>query len=161
MPRNVFFSFYYEEDIIRVSQVRNSSVFQKGEVEPFLDKVEWEAIKQDDAKIINWIEKQMSGTSVLVVLIGANTYNRKWVRYEIIKAHRENRGIVGIHIHQIKNFQSETSTKGINPLSQIYDDIDGKEVCFDELYDTYDWIDDDGRENMRTWIEQAAVDVGR
>jgi hypothetical protein len=162
MVRRVYFSFHHKRDIIRVSQIRNSGVFGKEDAQPFLDKAEWEKIKHSgDQKIIDWINKQMEGTSVLVLCIGAETNSRKWVRYEIQKAYREKRGIVGIRIHQQKNFEKETDYKGINPLSTMYDSIDEKEVCLDTLYSTYDWIDDNGRENIQKWIEEAAIKVGR
>lgn len=72
MVRRVYFSFHHKRDIIRVSQIRNSGVFGKEDAQPFLDKAEWEKIKHSgDQKIIDWINKQMEGTSVLVLCIGA------------------------------------------------------------------------------------------
>lgn len=161
MARRVYFSFHYLKDIVRVSQIRNCGVFGKDDAQPFLDKAEWEKIKQNDDNIIKWIKEQMEGTSVLVLCIGAETHTRKWVRYEIIKAHKERRGIVGIRVHQQQNFNRETDSKGINPLSTMYDNIEGKEICLDSLYSTYDWIDDNGRENIQRWIEAAAMNAGR
>lgn len=161
MARRVYFSFHHKRDIIRVSQIRNSGVFGKEDAQPFLDKAEWEKIKQSDDKIIKWINEQMEGTSVLVLCIGAETNTRKWVRYEIKKAHQEKRGIVGIRVHQQKNFEGDTDSYGVNPLSTMYDNIDGKEVCLNDLYNTYDWIDHDGRANIQKWIEDAAKRVGR
>lgn len=161
MARRVYFSFHHKRDIVRVSQIRNCGVFGKEDAQPFLDKAEWEKIKQNDDYIIKWINDQMSGTSVLVLCIGAETSTRKWVRYEIKKAHQEKKGIVGIRIHQQKNFEGNTDSYGVNPLSTMYDNINGKEVCLDGLYNTYDWIDDDGRSNIQNWIEKAANQAGR
>lgn len=161
MARRVYFSFHYDRDIIRVSQIRNSGVFGNEDSQPFLDKAEWEKIKLNDDNIIKWISEQMEGTSVLVLCIGAETNDRKWVRYEIRKAHREKRGIVGIRVHNQKNFAGNTDNKGVNPLSTMYDIINGNEVFLDTIYNTYDWVDDNGRSNIQNWIEEAAKKVNR
>ncbi|MES2396325.1 MAG: TIR domain-containing protein [Bacteroidota bacterium] len=162
LARRVYFSFHFDRDIIRVSQIRNCGVFSKEDTEPFMDKAEWEKIKQSGVqKIIDWINEQMDGTSVLVLCIGSETNSRKWVRHEIRKAHNEKKGIIGIRVHQQNNFKKETDHPGINPLSTMYDMIDGKEVYLNTLYTTYDWISNDGRANIQTWIEKAAQQAGR
>lgn len=161
MARRVYFSFHHDRDIIRVSQIRNCGIFGKDDAQPFLDKAEWEKIKLDDDKIIKWIHKQMDGTSVLILCIGAETYDRKWVRYEIKKAHLEKRGIIGIRVHQQKDFEKQTDYRGINPLSIMHDNVNGNEISLEELYHTYDWIDDNGRENIQQWVEEAAINAGR
>ncbi|SHJ63417.1 MTH538 TIR-like domain [Malonomonas rubra DSM 5091] len=98
--RKVFFSFHYSKDIRRVVQVRNSWVVRNsGESQPFLDKADWETIKRSGKKSIeNWIEKQLKGTSVTVVLIGAETASREWVGYEIKRSYELGKGIVGISV---------------------------------------------------------------
>lgn len=162
MARKVYFSFHFDRDIVRVSQIRNCGVFSGENSQPFMDKVDWEKIKQSgDQKIINWINKQMEGTSVLVLCIGAETNDRKWVRHEVRKAHQEKRGILAIRVHNQKNFAGDTDVKGVNPLSTMYDVVDGREVYLDTLYSTYDWINDSGRANIQNWIETAADKAGR
>ncbi len=73
MARRVFFSFHYDRDVRRVAQIRNSWVVRAGnETQPFVDKAEWESIKRTGSQAIErWIDKQLDGTSVTVVLIGA------------------------------------------------------------------------------------------
>jgi hypothetical protein len=162
MARRVYFSFHYDRDIIRVSQIRNSGTFSEGDSQPFLDKAEWEKIKKKgDNEIIKWINEQMDGTSVLILCIGSETNDRKWVRHEIKKAFQENRGIVGIYIHKQKNFNHKTDTKGINPLDTIYYIENKKEIYLSSIYSTYDWVDDKGHQNIQKWIEEAANKVGR
>ena len=40
MARRVFFSFYYDRDVRRVVQIRNSWIVRmKGEAQPFYDKI--------------------------------------------------------------------------------------------------------------------------
>ena len=55
----------------------------------FWDAADWEKVKrQGDDVIKRWINKQLEGTSVTAVLIGAETSDRKWVRYEVKESHQ-------------------------------------------------------------------------
>lgn len=162
MPRKVFFSFHHKRDIWRVSQIRNCGVFHDGDAQPFLDAAAWEEVrKQGTENIKRWIDKEMDGKTVLVVCIGNETNNRRWVRYEIVKAYEENKGIIGITIHNMKNSDSEKDYPGKNPLSTFHITQNGREQCFSDMYSTYDWVKDNGRENIKKWIEEAANKVGR
>jgi hypothetical protein len=78
MARRVFFSFRYSRDVVRVSQVRNSWVVRaNGEANPFLDAASWEQIKRKGKDAVqNWIDKELAGTSVTVVLVGYETASR-------------------------------------------------------------------------------------
>ncbi len=148
MARKVFFSFHYARDVWRVSQVRNSNVVAGYEKNPFYDKADWEKIKrQGDQAIKNWIENQLSGTSVTVVLIGKETSTRRWVKYEIKRSIELGKGLIGIDISKIKDQNGNTDDTGENPLPAGYK--------------KYLWNNDNGRENLGTWIEQAAKEAGR
>ncbi len=160
MARQVFFSFYYERDVRRVVQIRSSWVVRlKGTAQPFYDKAEWESVKRRG--IEQWIESQLKGTAVTVVLIGSETYNRDWVRYEIKRSYELGKGILGIYIHNVKDPQHGTDTKGKNPLDYLDIDKNGKKVSLSSLYKTYDWVNDDGYTNVATWVEDAAKAAGR
>lgn len=163
MARRVFFSFYYDRDIRRVVQVRNSWVVRsKGETQPFLDAADWESIKrQGKPAIERWIESQLKGTSVTVVLIGAETYDRPWVRHEIKRSYELGKGMLGIYIHNVKDPQNGTDRKGQNPFDYWKVKLDGKDTYFSSLYKTYDWVGDGGYENISNWIEAAAVAADR
>ena len=148
MARKVFFSFHYSRDAWRVGQVRNCNVISDYDKPPFYDKADWEAIKrQGDQAIKNWIEKQLDGTSVTVVLIGKETSTRPWVRYEIKRSIDLGKGLIGIDISKIKDRDRNTDDTGINPLPTGYK--------------KYLWNTDNGRENLGTWIERAAREANR
>jgi hypothetical protein len=49
--------------------------------------------------------------------VGAATAGRKWINYEIEKAWKDGKGVLGIHIHNLKNKDGEQSTKGSNPFA--------------------------------------------
>lgn len=158
MVRRVFFSFHYEEDINRLMVVRNSWVTQGKEVAGFIDKAEFEKVKKEGKEAIcRWIDKQLVGTSVTVVLIGKETLNRPFVQYEIRKSIERGNAIIGVYIHNIKDMITQkTSIKG-NPHT-IIGYYEGKiPAYFDNICDgIYDYSQDNGYSNLGIWIEEAA-----
>ncbi len=146
MTRKVFFSFKYK-DVSRAMIVRNSWVTKGTEASGFIDAADFEEIKrQGDTAIKNWIDNQLKGTSVTVVLVGEKTCNSKWVRYEIEKSKEIGNGLIGIDISKLKDLQGETSERcGEIPKG----------------YEFYLWKKDDGYSNMGNWIEKAAKDANR
>lgn len=127
--------------------VRNSWVAQGKEVAGFIDAADFEKVeKQGEDAIKNWIDRQLNGTSVTVVLVGAKTCSSKWVKYEIKKSIEIGNGLLGIDISKIKNLQSNISDRcGQIPTG----------------YDFYLWNKEDGYHKMGDWIEKAAKDAGR
>lgn len=107
------------------------------------------------------IDKSLEGTAVTVVLIGAETSSRKWVRYEIKKSHERGNGLLGVYIHNIKDKNGNTDEKGSNQFGEIDVNANGEIVYFWQVYPTYDWIEDGGYENFGDWVEKAAKKAGR
>lgn len=164
MVRRVFFSFHYERDAWRAGQVRNSNVISDKSIETsdFIDSAKWEEVKRGgDESIKKWIADQLNGTSVTVVLIGAKTSERKWIKYEIDESLKKGNGLLGIRIHNIKDQNQQTDAMGKNPFENLYFDRDGRKVYLSEIYQTYDWVNDNGRENLGNWIEKAVKDANR
>ena len=117
MARRAFYSFHYKPDAVRASQVRNMGVIDGNR--PATDN-DWETVTGGgDAAIKKWIAGQMKGRSCTVVLVGENTANRNWINYEIVQSWNEGMGVVGIHIHGLKNFDDNTASKGKNPFDFI------------------------------------------
>jgi len=155
MARKVFFSFHYENDVVRANQVRNSWVTK--DAAGFVDKAEFEKVEREgDAAVKRWINAQLSGTSVTVVLIGSKTSERDYVKYELKQSYAKGNGMLGIYIHQCKNLAGQTSTKGSNHFGEIGKNAAGNAVYFSTSYKCYDWVDDDGYKNVDKWIEAAA-----
>lgn len=117
MARRCFYSFHYDGDCQRASQVR-----QIGSIEgnrPATDN-DWETVKKGgDPAIRRWIAGQMEGKSCTIVLIGRDTANRNWINHEIVESWNAGMGVVGIHIHGLKNLAGVISTKGANPFDYI------------------------------------------
>ena len=146
MARRAFFSFKYK-DVSRAMVVRNNWVTQGKEAAGFIDVADFEEIKRKgDPAIKNWIDKQLEGTSVTVVLVGEKTCSSRWVKYEIKKSIERGNGLLGIDVSKIKDLQGNTSERC------------GK---IPEGYKFYLWNNDDGYKNMGDWIEKAAKDAGR
>src|SRR5690242_11306160 len=97
MGRRTFFSFHYKPDCTRASLVRNIGAIEGN---PAVSDNDWETItKGGDRAIQKWIDDQMSGKSVVCVLIGAQTSGRKWIDYEILTGWNSSKGLFGIYIH--------------------------------------------------------------
>lgn len=142
MARRTFFSFHYERDIWRASIVRNSSTTRTDVDAERIDASLWEeAKKKNDAAIRRLIDDALHGTTVTAVLIGAETSSRQWVGYEIEESISLGKGLFGIYIHNIKDQSGSTDSKGTNPLPTGYA--------------TYDWVNDDGYNNLGSWVDAA------
>src|SRR5437870_147204 len=117
MARRVFHSFYYQRDSRRVQQIKQMGVL---EGQPLLSSNRWEEVKRrGDPAIRNWIAEQMSGKSCVVVLIGSRTAGRKWVKYEIKKGWNNEKGLVGVYIHNLNDPVTGRDTKGRNPFEDF------------------------------------------
>ena len=146
MARKVFFSFKYD-DVHRAMNVRNSNVIGGVMKSGFIDKAEFEKVEREgDRAIQTWIDNQLNGTSVTVVLVGANTHKSKWVKYEIDQSIARGNGVLTIDISKIADMQGITT-----------------DCCSLRVsgYKHYYWNNDNGRENLGAWVEAAAKAAGK
>lgn len=156
MARQCFYSFHYQPDCMRASQVRNIGAIEGNS--PARDN-DWEAItKGGDTAIESWIKKQMEGRTCTIVLVGENTANRKWINHEIVKSWNNGMGIVGIRIHGLKNFEQQISNAGANPFDYV--SVGDKKLssivkCYNpsgqDSKEKYDWI----ATNIGAAVEEA------
>jgi hypothetical protein len=147
MARKCFYSFHYKPDSARASQVRNIGAIEGNQ--PVSDN-DWETVtKGGDDAIKKWIAEQMKGKTCSVVLVGSDTAGRKWINHEIVKSWDDGLGVVGIHIHGLKNLDEETSKKGDNPFDSINYGNTGKKLstivkCYNpggsNSKERYEWI---------------------
>lgn len=164
MARQVFFSFYYANDLWRANVVRNSDVVKSNETEVGrYDHSLWEEAKtKGDNAIRKLIDEGLNGASVTIALIGPETYTRKWCLYEIEQSHNDRRGLLGIRIHNIKDQQKQTTTAGPDPFAYAkVSNTLGESMTLAGLYPIYDWVNDDGYNKVDSWIETAAKATGR
>lgn len=155
MPRiPIFYSFHFDNDVMRVQQIRNIGVIEGNQPTSPND---WEVIKRSgDVSIQNWIDNAMKYKRCIVVLIGAETKDRRWVKYEIEKAWNDGKPIFGIYIHNLKCPRNGTSVKGGNPFD-AFTLNDGRKLS--SIVPCYDpnplYAYQDISTNISSWIENA------
>ena len=162
MARRAFFSFHYGLDVQRASVVRNSRLTH-GEQLSFVDASMWESAKcQGDDALKRLICKALENTSVTVVLIGSHTNQRRWVKYELERSIARGNGIVAVRVNKLRNFEGQVTGRGVNPLdSATITFASGAKRSASSYYKTYDYVDNEGYNNLGTWIEEAAKLAGK
>lgn len=144
--RRTFFSFHYQRDVWRASIVRKAGVVDAQAAAGWTDASIWEeAKKKGDDAIKRLINNGLEYTTVTVVLIGAQTKNRKWVNYEIERGIARGNGLLGIHIHMLADKDGRTDSKGDPP-----------KLLIDNNIPCYNW----DKDKFGAWIEKAAVKAG-
>jgi len=145
MARKVFFSFEYS-DVNRAMIVRKSNAIIADE-KVYIDKADIEKVeRQGPDAVRRWIDQQLNGTSVTVVLVGAETDKSKWVRYEIDESIRRGNGILTIDISQVGDF-------GGPPTRWCGLTVNG--------YPNYRWAHGTSHDSIGKWIDDAAKKAGR
>lgn len=157
IKRQIFYSFHFANDVFRVQLIRNMGALEENKP---VSHNEWETIKKGGNKAIEkWIDDNMNYRSCVVVLVGEETANRPWVKYEIKKAWQDKKGLLGIYIHNLKDPKEGKCNKGTNPFDQFtFDDgtkLSSKIKCYNpSSTDTYNDIKD----NIASWVENAIAD---
>lgn len=147
--RQVFYSFHYKPDNWRSAQVREIGFVEGNKIASDND---WETIKRGgDSAIKKWIDAEMKYKSCTVVLVGEKTANRKWINHEIIESWNKGMGVVGIHIHGLKNRLGDTSQKGKNPFDYLTCGNAGKKLS--SIVKCYNPAGNDSRQRY-AWIEK-------
>jgi hypothetical protein len=126
---------------------------------------DWEKVRlKSDSDIKNWIDEQMAYRTCIVVLIGATTSTRKWVKYEIEKAYELGKGIVGIHIDRLEDQNGEQTNEGNNPFYSVYT-TNGSRLSnyvrvFKSKFLSSKYVYDDIKDNIEQLIEDAINAAG-
>lgn len=164
--KKVFYSFHYANDSWRVNQIRNIGSISDNKP---IKANDWEKIQQAGTKAVEaWIEGQLKYKCCTIVLVGSETYSRRWVLKEIMKSWNKGKGVFGIDISELKCREGKSSKAGMNPFAMF--ELDGKSFdgivefktrgFFDRLgtlfsdnpsKDTYSWISN----NLESWIEES------
>ena len=150
----VFFSFHYGNDVMRVQQIRNIGSLEGNTP---VSANDWETVKRGgEVSIKRWIDENLKYKQCVIVLVGEDTSNRPWVKYEIEKAWNDKKPIFGIYIHNIECPRNGTSSKGKNPFDS-FNFESGKKLssvvkCYDpSSFETYNDI----AKNMQSWVDAA------
>ncbi len=156
--KQIFFSFHFDNDFWRTQQVRNMGAIEGNTL---VSANDWEELKRKgDKSIENWIDNSLKYKNCTIVLIGSQTSQRYWVKQEIIKSWNAGKGVMGIHIHNLKDSDSKQSSKGSNPFSSI--SIKSGKTSLSSIVPVYDPPYTDSKnvygyisDNIESWIENA------
>jgi len=196
MARRTFFSFHYNPDVARAQIVRNVWVTkQDREDAGFFDSSVFESKKNtNDDALRQFLIDGFKNTTVTCVLVGAETYLRPWVRFELIRSFYRGNGLLAINVAGLTSFGKRT-VQGPNPFDYLAFSLNQDRVCwkqkwgdkwnsytdvptmsinevaydlkdktnhtFATLFPIYDWVNDQGYENLGSWIERAAKLAGK
>lgn len=157
MAKSVFFSFHYDRDAWRVQQVINMG---KLDGQPLLSAQKWEEVKRRGEQAIkNWIAEQMKYKSAVVVLVGAQTASRPWVKYEIGYAWDNYKPLVGVRINGLADQGGHTDSQGPNPFNAVSLQGGGTVGDYVPLYtptgSTSQQVYASISENLSTWVDNA------
>jgi hypothetical protein len=149
MAKKVFFSFHYQDGIdFRANVVRNHWLTKPDrQAAGFFDSSIWESAKRtSDLALKRLINGGLENTSNTCILVGTDTFDRRWVSYEIMKSLENENNIFCVHINSIKGKDGKTKSKGSNPLYylgysfspdgkklNLHDYIDGKWIKYPVL----------------------------
>jgi len=201
-PRNgrVFFSFSHDED-----RPRAEVIYERwGERHPdgvpgFVDsRISNEARAGSEEDVKRAIRAGVDQATVTCVLIGAHTWQDRWVRYEIARSVERGNGLFAVRINGIADPSThQRTTAGWNPLAYVgvgklkggdyllYENMNGQWIRYQDhalalakppyLPDMsigyvqplsvglleYDYVEQNGSENLAAWIAQAAEKAGK
>lgn len=160
MKRQVFYSFHFDNDVMRVWQIRKMGAIEGNEL---VAPNNWEQIKRSgEYAVKKWINDNMRYKSCVVVLVGSETANREWVNYEIRKAWNEGKGLFGIYIHNLKDPRTGTCKKGANPFDNVLLKNGQKLSSLVPCYDPNSWdAYNDIAKNLENWVDFAIKSRGR
>ncbi len=145
--RRVYFSVHYDRDIWRATTIRNTGIVDAVSRAGWQDASLWEAAKKKGTKEVErLIEAGLKGTSVTVVLIGAETAGRRWVKYEIDRSVERGNGLLGIRIHGVLDQNRRRDSRGPVPST-----------LRSQRYQVRDW----DRSTFGRLVERAAIDAGK
>lgn len=127
-----------------MNHVRKSGEFQDvGGDDTFYDHSLWEdAKRKGDAALRKVIQEGLSGSSVTVALAAAETWNRPWVRYEIVRSFERGNGLMTLWINGQRDSEGNTASRGFDPMDCLSYQIssDGRTAKI-KYYDGSSWVD--------------------
>lgn len=144
--RRTFFSFHYD-DVWRANIVRMAGVVDAQAAAGWTDASLWEeSQRKGDAALERLIKQGLDGTTVTVVLIGAETHSRRWVNYEIEESRRRGNGLLGVHIDGLRDRLQRPGSRGRAP-----------DLLIRYGGPVYNW----DRGQFGRWVEKAAIQAGK
>jgi hypothetical protein len=84
----------------------------------FYDRSIWEKSKTRDPETLKALMRAaVVQSSAICVLVGTNTWQGRWVKYEIARSVVDRRGLLAVHINGLNHIDRQTpDPRGYNPL---------------------------------------------
>jgi hypothetical protein len=147
--RHAFFSFQFD-DVMRVNNVRQAWKIKQPDaasIRSFYDSSLWENRQLEaDESVKDIIGAGVRNTSAVCVLVGQDTWERRWVRYEIARAVIDKRGLLAVHLNNLNHHERRTPDLfGPNPLDYMAVVKTQKNALSSPQYYLYEWTLHDGR----------------
>jgi hypothetical protein len=120
VKRKVYFAFRYK-DIMRVNNVRQSGKVGTEETKSardFYDRSIWEQRSITDPESLKRLMREgVEHSSVVCVLVGTDSWDSRWVKYEVARAVIDGKGLLAVSINNLPHHSTRTSNPpGFNPL---------------------------------------------
>lgn len=122
MAKRVFFSFHFDDvKMFRANVVRKHDLTKESREDAgFFDASIWEeAKKHGDEALKRLIHGGLENTTVTCALIGSHTWERPWVRYELLKSYDRGNKLLGVHINSVKDKEGKTYMQGPNVFDYL------------------------------------------
>jgi hypothetical protein len=141
VQRKVYFAFSFD-DLMRVNNVRQIGKVGTRETKKlrtFYDRSIWESrsIKTADG-LKNLMRNGVKQSSAVCVLIGSETWQSRWVKYEIARAVIDQRGLFGVHLNSLNHHQRRgPDGLGLTPLYMmgVYRDLNNRYYLYERCVD--------------------------
>jgi hypothetical protein len=121
--RKAYFAFHFD-DIMRVNNVRQAWKIHHADSplkRSFYDSSLWESRQlHSPDSLKSLIREGVEYTSAVCVLVGSHTWSRRWVRYEIARAVIDGRGLLAVHLNNLRHHVRRLADPcGANPLAYM------------------------------------------
>jgi hypothetical protein len=130
--RKVYFAFRFA-DIMRVNNVRQSGKIGMDEQKnprDFYDRSQWEKKSMYDPESLKSLMRgAVHHSSVVCVLVGTDSWQGRWLKYEIARAVIDEKGLLSVGINGLPHVDTRLpDNPGLNPLSimGVYEGDNGR-----------------------------------
>ncbi len=106
------------------------------------------------------LTSEFGRTNFVVVLIGYQTAKQPWILQTLKKGFQLRKGMFGIYIHKLPGPEGQRDYKGRNPFDFLYSNRQGSKTYLSTFCPTYDWVLDDGANNISRWVRRSRYATG-
>lgn len=160
MPASVFLSFHFERDSARALQISTAPGLAEAcsfrGVITRLDRMALE--RQGSDRLRRWIDAEIGAANIAVILVGGGTWSSPSVHYAIQRCRAAGLPMIAVYIHRLADSHTGLrDSKGQNPLDLHYLTGSRPPVYLSQICRTFDWVTDQGEQNLPAWIAEAAA----